>query len=227
MTAAFVNQTIAVIGAAGGLGTQLVDQLHAAGARLILAGPTISKLEPLAKASDVTLTFDLRNSRSGDDLARVATELGGLDGVLNAAGVVAFGPLLELDDVALEELFLVDVLGPLWMTKRVTPLLAASNGWLCNITGVIAETPLPNMAAYSAAKAAMSAATRALHRELRRQNIFVCDARPPHTETGLATRPLSGTPPKFPTGLAPERVAARILQGIAERSPELAGTDFS
>ena len=227
MTHSFSDQTIAVIGAGGGLGSQLAAQLHSAGARLILAGPTMSKLQTLAQAGDVTLALDLRDSRAGDDLARVATELGGLHGVINAAGVVAFGPLEELDDVAIEELFLIDVLGPLWMTKRVTPLLAASKGWLCHITGVIAESPLPNMAAYSAAKAAMSAASRALHRELRRQNIFVCDARPPHTETGLATRALSGTPPKFPTGLAPERVAARILRGIADRSPELAGTDFS
>ena len=223
----FNASTIAVIGASGGLGSELVRQLQSFGARVVLAGPHTEKLEPLAHTSDRVIPFDLRDSTAGDLLVRTAVELGGLDGVINAAGVVAFGPLAELDDVDLEEMFLINVLGPLWMMKRVTPLLAESKGWLCSISGVIAETPLPNMAAYAATKASISAASRSLFRELRRQHVFVCDARPPHTETGLASRPLSGTAPAFPVGLHPSRVAARILLGIEQRSPELSGTDFS
>ncbi len=223
----FEGRTIAIIGAAGGLGSELVRQLQTCGARLILAGPHTEKLEPLAHPADRVLSFDLRDSRAGDQLVRTAQDLGGLDGVINAAGVVAFGPLTELDDVDLKEMFLINVLGPLWMMKRVTPMLSDSNGWLCSISGVIAETPMPNMAAYAATKASISAASRALFRELRRQNVFVCDARPPHTETGLAGRAISGTAPTFPPGLEPSRVAARILLGIEERTPELPATAFT
>ena len=227
MSRSFANSVVAIVGASGGLGTQFVEQLRAEGAQLLLAGPHPERLTPLCGPGDVVVPLDLRDARAGDTLAGVATELGRLDGVINAAGVVAFGGLAELDDVILEELFLIDVLGPLWLTKRVAPLLSASNGWLVHISGVIAESPLPNMAAYSAAKAAISAANRALHRELRRQNIFVCDARPPHTETGLATRALAGTAPRFPPGAQPSAVAARILQGVRDGVPELAGADFA
>jgi cyclic-di-GMP-binding biofilm dispersal mediator protein len=64
-------------------------------------------------------------------------------------------------------------------------------------------------------------------RELRRDGIRLVDARPPHTETGLATRPLAGTAPKMPEGLAPEAVAARLLAAIVEGERDLPSTSFS
>jgi cyclic-di-GMP-binding biofilm dispersal mediator protein len=82
------------------------------------------------------------------------------------------------------------------------------------------------MAAYSAAKAGLSAATRALARELRRERIHVLDARPPHTETGLAERPIEGAAPPLPAGLTPDAVARRIVVGLLEGERELSAADF-
>ena len=58
-------------------------------------------------------------------------------------------------------------------------------------------------------------------RELRRCRIDVIDARPGHTETGLATRPLAGVAPKMPEGLAPNVVAARIVAAITAGERDL------
>ena len=226
MGRSFDGSVVAVVGASGGLGAQFVAQLRASGARILLGGPHPDRLAPLCETNDVVVPLDLRDSRAGEALVAAAQVIGRLDGVVNAAGIVAFGPLQDLDDFLVEELFLVDVLGRLWMTKRVAPLLSESRGFLVNVSGVIAEAPIANMAVYSAAKAAMSAANRALFRELRRQGIFVCDARPPHTATGLATRAISGVAPRFPPGLTPADVVARILRGVVEESAELAGGDF-
>jgi cyclic-di-GMP-binding biofilm dispersal mediator protein len=54
----------------------------------------------------------------------------------------------------------------------------------------------------------------------------VIDVRPPHTETGLATRPLAGEAPKMPTGLTPAVVAERV---VADRAGDtaVASTDFT
>lgn len=57
-----------------------------------------------------------------------------------------------------------------------------------NLSGVIAEQNRPGMAAYGASKAAVRAFDQALPREARGARIRVLDARPPHTETGLADR---------------------------------------
>jgi short-subunit dehydrogenase len=169
---------------------------------------------------------DLRDARCGDRIVAAAEKIGRLDGVINAAGLVGFGPLLDTPDELIEELFLVNTLGPLWMIKRVSPLLSTSKGFVVNISAVVAEAPLPNMTAYSASKAALTAADSALNRELRRIGITVCDVRPPHTETGLANHPITGVAPKLPTGLSPEFVAEVIVAAIESGQIEVPSTAF-
>lgn len=209
---------VAIVGATGGLGNELARLLSSSGAELILAGRNVDRLRELgqgcAPAKTHTVICDIRDSTAGDTIVRKAAELGRLDGLINATGVVAFGPLTETPDEIIEELFLTNVLGPLWMIKRVAPMLAASKGFLVNISAVVAESPMANMAAYSASKSALTAADVALTRELRRSGIAVCDVRPPHTETDLAKHPISGTAPTLPTGLTPRSVAESIIRGI-------------
>ena len=143
-------------------------------------------------------------AEAGEAVARVATdELDGLDGLVHAAGVVAFGALVDTDDAVLEELFLTNVVGPLVVLRRVLPLLQESRGFVVNLSAVVAERPLPGMVAYSASKAALSAAGAALRTELRRSGVSVLDVRPPHTETGLAGRPLAGRRRGCPRGSTP------------------------
>jgi cyclic-di-GMP-binding biofilm dispersal mediator protein len=52
----------------------------------------------------------------------------------------------------------------------------------------------------------------------------VTDVRPPHTETGLASRPLAGTAPTMPTGPDPSAVAERIVQAV-EQGEAVVGPD--
>jgi short-subunit dehydrogenase len=210
------GSVIAVLGGGtGGLGMAITTALEARGATVVTASRTS---EP---------AIDIRDAAAGDHLVASVTEQHGrLDGVVNATGIVAFGNLVDTDDVVIEELFLTNVLGPLWLTKRVAPALAETKGFVVNISGVVAETPVPGMVAYSASKAALAASATALRRELRRIGVQVIDARPPHTETGLATRPLAGTAPKMPDGLDPTAVAERIVTAIEAGTDDLGSTDF-
>ena len=83
------------------------------------------------------------------------------------------------------------------------------------------------MAAYSATKAALTAADTALARELRRVGVRVIDARPPHTETGLTDRAIAGVAPRLAPGLDPATVARGILDAMADpRRTEVAAADF-
>jgi short-subunit dehydrogenase len=83
------------------------------------------------------------------------------------------------------------------------------------------------MVAYGASNAALTAADRALTRELRRAGVDVIDVRPPHTETGLAGRPLAGEAPRLPRGLDPDAVVRRVLDAIEEGRAEVASADFA
>jgi short-subunit dehydrogenase len=211
---------IAVVGATGALGSLLAAELSARGARLLVVGRDAGRLDALA--ADARVLGDLGDAGAGDDVARAAREhLGGLDGLVNAAGVVAFGSLAETPDEVVEELFLANVVGPLLLLRRVLPLLEESHGFVAQLSAVVAEQPLPRMAAYSASKAALSAAAVALRTELRRSRVDVLDVRPPHTETGLAARPLSGQAPLLPTGKDPAAVARRIVDAIAAGEQDL------
>lgn len=222
---------ILVTGASGGLGAPITRRLAEAGARLVVSARDVNRLTD-APDGVHRLAGDLR--RPGDPQAVVeqaVAHLGRLDGLVHAAGVVAFGPVDDADDDLLDELFLADALGPIRLVRAALPHLRAAaadrpGAFAAVISAVVAEQPMPNMAAYSAAKAALSSFTLACAKEVRRQGVRVIDIRPPHTETGLATRPVAGAAPRLPHGLSPDLVADRVIRAITDDERDLPASAF-
>lgn len=206
---------VVVVGATGVLGANIATQLAAASARVSALVRDHTRLDGASVSqyalADVTDHEALRTA-----LASVAP----FDGVVNATGVVAFGNVVDLDDATLARLFAVNSIAPIVMLRE-SAVHMNDGGFFVNISGVVATQPVAGMAAYSASKAAAWAAMTAAGRELRRRRIDVIDARPGHTETGLATRPLAGVAPKMPEGLAPKVVAARIVAAITAGERDL------
>lgn len=218
------DKAVLVTGAGGGLGRPIVARLAQAGARLVVSGRDPARLEGLPGHP---VTADLRLPGEPERLLEAAREhLGGLDGLVHAAGVVAFGPTAEADDDLLDEVFLADTFGPIRLLRAAIGHLSGPDAFAVVVSAVVAERPQPGMAAYSAAKAATSAFTLALAKEVRRQ-VRVLDVRPPHTETGLAGRPVAGTAPRLPQGLDPEVVAERIVRAIVDDERELPSSAFA
>lgn len=219
--------SVVVTGASGGIGRHIAKQLAEVGARLTLVARDRNALESLGIDATV-VSADLRDAEAGRTIVAAALASNNtLDGLVNAAGVVAFGSLADTADEVIEDLFLTNVLGPLWLMRAAIPALTESRGFIANISAVVAEQPLAGMAAYAASKAALTAADRALTRELRAAGITVTDARPPHTETGLADRPISGIAPRLREGLRPEDVARRIVAAIIVGEREIPAEAFS
>jgi NAD(P)-dependent dehydrogenase (short-subunit alcohol dehydrogenase family) len=222
---------VAIVGGNGGLGRALAHELAHRGAQLLLTAREPGTLQDLLTELPGTAVagLDLRDPASGDRLVEAATtHFGRLDVLVNAAGIVAFGDLADTPDLVIEELFLTNVIGPLWLLRRCLPLLQASKGTVVQISAVVAEHPLPGMATYAATKAALTAADTALARELRRIGVRVLDVRPPHTATGLAGRPLHGTAPRLPSGLDPAAVARAVADAMDDpHRTVLASSEFS
>jgi len=224
--------SILVAGASGGLGAPLTRQLAAEGALLTITSRDSQRLSDLGVDS-VRVPADLRRAGVADRVVEQAVGAHGrLDGIVFAAGAVAFGPAAETPDDMLISLFTLNTLAPIRLLRAARPHLEASAHagrapFVVHISAVVAETPMPGMAAYSASKAALAAFDAAAARELRRSRIRLVDARPPHTETGLAGRPLHGTAPRLPTGLDPEAVAARIVLAIVNDETDLPSSAFS
>jgi cyclic-di-GMP-binding biofilm dispersal mediator protein len=222
------GKKVLILGGSGQLGRRLAEEFYRRGSKVMLAGRSSADLEQEARQLGpevVYSSFDLRDDDPGWIIDESVRLLGGLDGVVNAAGIVAFGPLEELTDGVLNDLVAVNFTGPLRVMRAASRQM--DGGFLVNLTGVVAEQPVGGMTAYSAAKAALSAATRALARELRPKRIQVLDARPPHTETGLAGRPVEGVAPPLPLGLDPDVVAVRVVEAVVAGRRELAAADFT
>jgi cyclic-di-GMP-binding biofilm dispersal mediator protein len=202
------------------------------GAHLTVVARSAERLAALAPRGARAVALDLRDPGAPAAAVAAAVEAHGrLDGLVMAAGVVAFGPAAEVDDATLAELFEVNVFAPVRLLRAAYPHLhenavAGRSSFVVNISAVVAEQPVAGMAAYGAAKSALAAFDAAAARELRRARVRLVDARPPHTETGLATRPVAGTAPVLPPGRRPEDVAARIVAAIEQDERDLPSSAF-
>ena len=221
---------VLVVGATGGLGSAIARRLADAGALLTLSGRRPDALDALA--SDLgpavvgTVAADLTVPASPAAVVRHATAgERKLDGVVYAAGVVAFGSVLDLDDDVLDELLLINFIGAVRLVRAALPVLGAGS-FLVHLSAIVAERPTAGMAAYSASKGALTAFDQAIAPELRRRRVRVIDARPPHTETGLSGRPISGTAPWLPPGLDPGAVGTKIVTAILAGDRDLPSSAF-
>ena len=212
---------VVVVGATGVLGANIATQLAAAGARVSAIVRDHTRLDGASVSQ-----YALADVADHEALRTAFASVAPFDGVVNATGVVAFGNVVDLDDATLVRLFAVNSIAPIVMLRE-SAVHMNDGGFFVNISGVVATQPVAGMAAYSASKAAAWAAMTAAGRELRRRRIDVIDARPGHTETGLATRPLAGVAPKMPEGLAPNVVAARIVAAITAGERDLPTEAFS
>ena len=213
--------SILIAGGSGGLGSRLARQLVERGARVTLVSRSIGERDDAT-----TVQADLRLPSECERAVATAIEAyGRLDGVINAAGIVAFGNLDETTTDTVEDLFMTNSFLPIFLTKAALDHLE-EGGVLMTISGVVADQPMAGMAAYSASKAASAAFTKALRRELRRRKINVIDARPGHTETGLADHPIEGTAPSFKDGHDPDAVVARLIEALASDETDLPADAF-
>ncbi|MFM7013622.1 MAG: SDR family NAD(P)-dependent oxidoreductase [Actinomycetota bacterium] len=226
------GKNILVVGGSGALGSLIAKELVAAGATVMATSSSIDSAERIPSIANPRMVCDLSSNDSIQVLVDYLLDSGvEIDGLVNAAGVVAFGNVSDLKVETLDRLFAIDATGPMRLIMGLLPALTSSSKagrepFIVNISGIVAESPMASLAAYSAAKSALYAFDQAITRELRRDGIRVLDARPSHTETGLATRAIAGVAPSFPTGMEPSWVAARIVKAILEDERDLPSGSF-
>ncbi len=220
-----------VIGGSGVLGGELVRQLHAKGAQVLATATSNDSAAKIPNVAEVRLLLDYRSPESIKTLTDYLNGATELDGIINASGVVAFGPASSLAAETLGALISINALGPMQLISACHPTLlksaqAGREPVVLNITGVVAESPLANWVAYSASKTAIEGFIAGLAREWRREGIRVFSARPGHTETGLASRAIAGTAPAFPQGMTAEQVVSRLIAAIENDEKDLPSSSF-
>jgi short-subunit dehydrogenase len=224
--------SILLVGASGGLGSHFAKQLSNKGARLTLVGRRADAVHALGVPGEV-VALDITDDQARSGLVDgIVSRQGRLDGVVFAAGAVAFGPASELSPATLDALWQVNTRSAVMLLQESAAALAASSEaggspFFVTLSGVVAETPTAGLAAYSAVKSALHANMAAASREMRRMGIRLVDARPGHTETELSKHPIAGVAPAFPPGMSPDHVVSRIVAAIENDERDLPSGAFA
>ena len=229
---ALAGTSVLVVGANGAFGAEFCNQLMQAGANVLGTARSAETSSRLRADLAQRLLLDLENQESINTLANyLNASPESLDGIILASGLVAFGQISETPHVVQRKLFEVNALGQINLVSQLVPKLklASESGkapFVVSISGVIAENPMAGLAAYSSSKTALLGYANAASKELKKLGIRWLDARPGHTESGLATRAIFGLAPNFGTGLEVSHVVSRIVRGIVDDEKDLPSTSF-
>jgi NAD(P)-dependent dehydrogenase (short-subunit alcohol dehydrogenase family) len=177
-----------VTGGSSGIGLAIARMLHDEGYDLTLASRTQEKIE--AAAAELGAHAVAANMGSEEDCVRVVAEhndrFGGLDVLVNSAGIGIGDSIEKLSAKHLDLQIGVNLRGLLLVTRESLPLLKQSRGWIVNLASIAGTEPTPGLLVYGATKAAVIAATRTLNSELDGDGIRAIAICPGFVDTPMA-----------------------------------------
>ena len=188
----FQGKKALVTGAAGGIGKSLVRKLRAEGASVAITDITIGNVE-----AEAHFPGDLSAAQFCDELPSRATDaLGGLDILINNAGIIRRGKITEATDDDFKSTMAVNIEAPFRLCRSTIPILAKNGGGsIVNIASCWGLNPGPDHPIYIMSKAALASFTQCLGRDHAHQNIrvnAVCpnEVNTPMIRTGFSIRGL-------------------------------------
>ncbi|MEO5654195.1 MAG: SDR family NAD(P)-dependent oxidoreductase [Marmoricola sp.] len=192
---------VLVTGASSGIGQAAAVSLAARGAAVALVARRTDRLEELAASirdqggTALTITADVTERAQAESaVATTVEELGRLDTVVNNAGVMLLGPILEAPVEEWEKMVALNVNGLLYVAHASLPHLleAAESGPrrvadLVNISSVAGRVARNGSGVYNATKHAVGAFSESLRQEVTRRHVRVSLVEPGAVDTELAS----------------------------------------
>lgn len=241
----FAGSVALVTGASSGIGRACARALAAEGARVALAGRRRERLDEVA--SDVArdggealvLTGDVRDEAVGAEWVRRTVErFGVLDGLVNAAGVLAPGTAFGTEPAEWDRVMDSNVRSIVLLVRAASEALIAARGTIVNISSVGGLRPYPNLTAYCVSKAALDMYTRCAALDFAPHGVRVNAVNPGVVVTELHT--VTGAVADYPAFLErgksthplgrvgqPEEVAAAVLYLMSAEAGWVTGITFS
>ena len=177
-----------VTGGSSGIGLAIARMLRDEGYDLTLASRTQEKVE--AAAGELGAQAVAANMAGEEDCIRVVAEhrdrFGGLDVLVNSAGIGIAGTAEALDTKHVDLQLDVNLRGLLLVTREALPLLKESRGWIVNLASIAGTEPTPGLLVYGATKAAVIAATRTMNAELDSDGVRAIALCPGFVDTPMA-----------------------------------------
>jgi len=188
------NGNVVITGASTGIGRECALRLAAHGWHVFAGVRKNEDMESLAKEAPQLLTpilIEVTDEGSIRAAARRVGEAlgdGGLNGLVNNAGISVAGPLEALPIEALSRQLSVNVVGQIAVTQAFLPLIRKGRGRILFMGSILGRFAVPFLGAYSAAKFALEAASDALAMELRGSGVRVSIIEPGSIATPIWTK---------------------------------------
>ena len=219
-----------VTGGSRGIGHAIARALLQNGARVAITATSEDALRKAAgelsatrgEASVLPIRADVRRQADVEtSIAAAAQHFGGIDVLVNNAGVGVFRPVAEMSIADWHTMIETNLTGVFYSCRAVLPhLRARGGGWIINISSLSGKHPFADGAAYCASKAALNAFTEALMQEVRHDGIRVACVMPGSVRTGFS----SSSPRGDDWKLAPEDVAHVVTDLLSYPSRSLPGS---
>ncbi|HEY8503175.1 MAG TPA: SDR family NAD(P)-dependent oxidoreductase [Gemmataceae bacterium] len=226
------GKRVLVTGASSGIGRALAEKLARRGAAVVAAARSAEKLEELARGAagapgevaavpaDVTLPEDRARLL---DAAR--QRFGGLDVLINNAGVSGSGHFATATEELLRQTMEVNFFAPVELTRLAVPLLTeGSEPAIVNVSSMCGRRGLPAWPEYSASKFALSGFTEALRGEMARFGIDVILVVPGLTNSGMGDHLLRSEAKMkvdYGKGMSTDHVAEQTLRALEKGRREV------
>ena len=178
-----------VTGGSSGIGLAIARMLREEGFALTLAARTLEKLN--AAAAELDAAASVTNVRDEHDCERVVADHverhGGLDVLVNSAGVGVAGGLDQQDVKRIDLQLEVNLRGSILVTRAALPHLRASRGLVVNVASIAGTVPVPLLPVYAATKAGVISLTRSLNVALDADGVRVHALCPAFVATPMAS----------------------------------------
>lgn len=204
-----IQGTIALVtGANRGIGRAFVEELLAGGAAKVYAGArNTTDLEAVVALDPqrvVRLQLDVTRPA---DVAAAVTTAGDITLLINNAGALTSGSVLDSPEDAIRRDMEVNYFGTLAVSRAFAPVLEGNGGALVNVLSVVSLASMPGLGGYNASKAAAWSLTQSLRGELGKRGIAVFSVFPGPIDTDMAKDlPMEKTSPRV--------VAQEVLAGL-------------
>ena len=203
-----VDMSVVVTGGGSGLGEATARRLVRLGASVTICGRRAERVADVARDIGPRCAWVDADVGRDDDRRRlveaVLAHAGGIDGMVHAAGNMYRGPLDQLEQDRLEDIFRTNVIGSMMLTGMALPHLESRQGAVVFFGSVHVTRAFPGASPYAATKGALEALTAALAAELGPRGVRVGCVRPGAVLTELNQR----------AGLFSDEVARQRIEAL-------------
>jgi 3-oxoacyl-[acyl-carrier protein] reductase len=214
-----------VTGAAAGIGRAIALALAREGADLFLIDIDAEKLEAVARearALGVTAIADICDLSDAAQISaaaeRLAAAWGGLDILINNAGVTWYGPTETMTPAHWQRILAVNLLAPVQLFAELLPLLAAAEeAHVLNVCSMFGVAPWRKAAAYQTSKYGLVGFTAALRAEFEREDFGVTALCPGFVDTALLDGKANDRAAPAWISTTPETVARKAIGAIRRK----------